>query len=77
MNPAATKKTRCGRHEVETHLSEILILPDGRIFAHNLTPEMARVLADLNPADAAMGRRARRNKFVGESAKSCWLDFSH
>jgi hypothetical protein len=38
--------------------SEILVLPDGRIFAHNISPVMATVLADLNPADAAMRRRA-------------------
>jgi hypothetical protein len=42
--------------------SEILILPDGRILAHNLTPVMARVLAGLNPRDAAMRRRARARK---------------
>ena len=44
----------------EANLSEILILPDGKIFVHNLTPEMARVLAELNPADAAMSYRANR-----------------
>ena len=42
--------------------SEILILPDGRILAHNLTPVMARVLAGLNPRDAAMRRRGRARK---------------
>jgi hypothetical protein len=40
-------------------VSEILIWPDGKIFAHNLTPEIAGLLAELNPADPAMRRRAR------------------
>ena len=44
----------------EKPVSEMLILPDGRVFAHNITPEMARVLAKLNPADEAMSRRALR-----------------
>jgi hypothetical protein len=39
-------------------LCEILILPDGKILAHNLTPAMAGVLTGLNPADQAMDRRA-------------------
>lgn len=37
---------------------EILIEADGRIFAHNLTPALAAVLAELNPADEAMRTRA-------------------
>jgi len=40
--------------------SEMLILPDGRILAHSITPEMASVLVELNPADEAMSRRATR-----------------
>lgn len=46
--------------KAETSLSEMLILPDGRILAHNITPEMAQVLAELNPTDEAMNRRALR-----------------
>jgi hypothetical protein len=38
--------------------AEILILPDGRILAHNLTPAVAALLAELNPDDAAMRARA-------------------
>jgi hypothetical protein len=38
--------------------TELLILPDGRIFVHNLTPRMAGLLAELDPADAAMRERA-------------------
>jgi hypothetical protein len=39
-------------------ISEILVLPDGRIFAHNISRVMAKVLAELNPADKAMRERA-------------------
>ena len=58
-NPALK---RSGKSAAEKSVSEALILPDGRIFVHNLTPEMARVLAKLNPADEAMSRRALRKK---------------
>jgi hypothetical protein len=37
--------------------SEVLIMPDGKIYAHNLTPEMARVLSELNPDDESIQRR--------------------
>lgn len=37
---------------------DILIAKDGRIFAHNLTPALAAVLAELNPGDEAMRMRA-------------------
>ena len=45
--------------KTEASTQEILILADGRILAHNLTPEMAAVLKKLNPKDEAMRRRAR------------------
>jgi len=38
--------------------SEIRIASDGKVFAHNLTPELAAVLAELNPGDDAMRVRA-------------------
>ena len=40
-------------------VSELLIMPDGILYAHNLTPELAAVLSALNPVDDAMQRRAR------------------
>jgi hypothetical protein len=46
--------------KTEANLSEVLILADGKIFAHNITLEMAQVLAELNPTDEAMSRRAMR-----------------
>lgn len=39
-------------------VSEILIRADGRVFAHNITPAMARVLSELDPSNEAMSRRA-------------------
>jgi hypothetical protein len=38
-------------------LSEVMIMPDGKIYAHNLTPEMAKVLSELNPADESIKQR--------------------
>jgi hypothetical protein len=56
-------KTR-PKSSAENPVSEILILADGRILAHNITPVMANVLAELNPADIAMNRRARRKNIL-------------
>lgn len=42
----------------ETH-SELLLLPDGRILVHNLTPAMAALLHALDPQDRGMNHRAR------------------
>ena len=39
--------------------AELLILADGRILAHNITPALARILSELDPADEAMRQRAR------------------
>ena len=41
---------------------EILVLADGRIFAHNISPDLAVVLAALDPADEAMRQRASQKK---------------
>lgn len=36
---------------------ELMVLPDGRIFAHNITPAMAALLAAIDPADPAIRSR--------------------
>ena len=36
---------------VEVSSTELLLLPDGRIMVHNLTPAFAELLRELNPAD--------------------------
>ena len=38
--------------------AELLLLPDGRILAHNITPALAALLAELAPGDEAMRLRA-------------------
>jgi hypothetical protein len=38
--------------------TELLVLPDGRILVHNLTPDFADLLNELNPADDAIKLRA-------------------
>ena len=52
------------RRPPESAGCDLLILADGRIFAHNLTAVLAGVLAELNPADAAMRRRAGRKNHL-------------
>ncbi|HYG21581.1 MAG TPA: hypothetical protein VEH04_02280 [Verrucomicrobiae bacterium] len=37
--------------------TELLILPDGRILVHNLTPAFAELLAQLNPDCASIQSR--------------------
>jgi hypothetical protein len=41
-------------------MTELLILADGTIYVHNLTPEMALVLSALNPLDPRMKSRSPR-----------------
>ena len=41
-------------------MTELLILSDGRVLAHNLTPAMADVLRAVNPYDVSLRRRAGR-----------------
>lgn len=40
--------------------SELLILPDGRIFVQNLTQPMAMLLREFNPKDKAIAPRAKK-----------------
>jgi hypothetical protein len=41
--------------------TEILLLPDGRIYVHNLTQPFAELLRDLNPDDEQISRRTSRH----------------
>jgi hypothetical protein len=38
--------------------SDLLLLPDGRLLVHNLTPAMAELLRQLNPDDQTLRKRA-------------------
>ena len=40
-------------------LNLLLILPDGTVLVHNLTPAFTAVLSELNPADERIRSRAR------------------
>ena len=42
--------------------AELLILPDGKILAHNLTRDVAAVLWELNPDDEQMKQRVEKPK---------------
>jgi hypothetical protein len=54
-------KTQATKPEISTgEHSEFLILPDGKILAHNITAAMAKILSELNPDDVAMHRRANQ-----------------
>ena len=44
--------------KAEVSVSELLILPDGRVLVHNLSARMARLLAGLNPDDPQLAPRA-------------------
>jgi hypothetical protein len=50
----------------KTSSQEVLILTDGRVLTHNLTPAMAVVLRELNPDDGSMRQRA--GDLEGESS---------
>lgn len=39
--------------------TELLLLPDGRILAHNITPQMAAVLSELDPQNESLRERAQ------------------
>ena len=42
--------------------SEILIMPDGRVLAHNLTPVFTAILSELNPDDSQFSPRRKQTK---------------
>ena len=42
-------------------VSELLILPDGQILVHNLTPAFAGLLRELNPDDEQISSRVTRH----------------
>ena len=48
-------------------MSEVLLMPDGTVLAHNLTRAMAAVLHELNPADETI--RQRVVTLVGKETK--------
>ena len=43
-------------------LSDVLLLPDGRILVQNLTKPRAKLLHSLNPNDDTIAARVRKNE---------------
>ena len=54
-------KKECTNVNRSSLMTELLILKDGRILVHNLTPTLANLLSDLNPTDEQIGSRAIRS----------------
>jgi len=52
-----------------TH-TDLLILPDGRILVHNLTPAMAALLHALDPRDRSMTTRATVVRSRGRKSRT-------
>ncbi len=48
--------------------TELLILPDGRVLVHNLTPAFANLLHELNPDDGQIRPRAARKSCITHHA---------
>jgi hypothetical protein len=51
--------------------TDLMILPDGTIYARNLSPELAALLATLNPADPSMAARAGIHTPPSPSSSPC------
>ena len=48
--------------------SELLIMADGKILAHNITPSLANLLSELNPNDILMKERSYPDHQTGASS---------
>ncbi len=59
MNLTETSNVKA--RTAEDLFCDLLVLSDGTILAHNLTPAMAKALQALNPIDETMKQRASRS----------------
>ena len=66
---SAANKPRGESNRLAESLSELLILPDGRILVHNLTRTMAIVLQELNPNEDVIRPRAQATRDFRTSAQ--------
>jgi hypothetical protein len=57
MNENGPMPTDASEHCLTT---ELLLLPDGRVLVHNLTPAFADLLRELAPEDGRLAARAPR-----------------
>jgi len=46
-------------HRPDDLVTELLLLPDGRVLVQNLTPAFAALLRELNPDDEQLAPRTR------------------
>jgi hypothetical protein len=46
-----------GRQLGQPLTTELLVMPDGKILVHNLTPAFAALLRELNPTDRTISSR--------------------
>src|SRR5215831_13850207 len=65
----AALRRRCQDAPTAAH-TQLLLLPDGRVLAHNLTPAMAEVLQQLDPGDALMRLRSLPNDQLGAQSRA-------
>jgi hypothetical protein len=67
------KKHRCKKDCAspgKDQVSELLILPDGQILVHNLTPAFAGLLRKLNPDNEQISSRVTRPPLLRSGAAS-------
>ncbi len=64
----AAAKGRRAREAALALTSEVLILPDGRVLAHDLTPVFAGMLRGLNPDDSHFAARLAASACLAHSA---------
>jgi len=57
--------------------SELLLLPDGHLLVHNLTPMLADFLKEFAPADPALVQRTDSCRTTGEVQSGQLLDTEH
>ena len=57
-----TENRRLEEKKEPDESTELLILRDGKVLVHNLTPTFARLLGQLNPDDPRFGLRSRAGR---------------
>ncbi len=61
-SPRQRKHGRASRPAQGSLTTELLVLPDGRILVHDLTPAFAILLNELKPSDEAVKLRSNSHR---------------
>ncbi len=61
-SPRQPKQGRTPRPAAGSLTTELLVLPDGRILVHDLTPGFAALLNELKPSDEAIKLRVEQTR---------------